>query len=286
MTPQTKRNVLGRGLAALLPERPEANNQTQGEYRYSRVEDIYPCPDQPRKKFLEEQLEQLAQSIRKVGVLQPLLVRPRPNGGVFLIAGERRWRAAQRAGLSELPVVIKDIAPDEAFERALIENIQRSDLNPIEEALAYQRLIDEFELTQDKIADRVGKSRSTVANSLRLLQLPTRVREMVENSQLSMGHARALLAVKTTNIEACAHQVVSKGLSVRDTERLARKDTIVKKSTPIAKTPVVRDLENRLTQSLGSQTFVSQNKRGKGGRIEIRYADLDDLDRLLEQLLK
>ena len=289
MTPQTKRNVLGRGLAALLPDQHPTNG-TQGEYVHAALEDIYPSPEQPRKRFDDENLEELAQSIRSVGILQPLVTRPRPTGGFYLIAGERRWRAAQRAGLRQVPILIKEVAENEAFERALIENLQRADLNPIEEALAYNRLAEEFHYTQQQIAERVGKNRSSVANSLRLLRLPHSIRAMVEDNRLTMGHARALLGLESpAAMEPLAQTLLAKRLSVRETEELIRqhsetKDTPQQPTTP-SKTPIVRDLENRLTQSLGSAVAIHQSKRGNGGRIEIRYTDLDHLDQLLERLL-
>ncbi len=299
--PTNKRRALGRGLSALLPNTPTpaaARTQQAAARTYFRapIEEVYPAPDQPRRRFAEEQLEQLAQSIRSVGIIQPLVVRTRSEadgGGWSLIAGERRWRAAQRAGLGDVPVVVLDVDSHEAFERALIENLQRADLNPIEEATAYLRLVESHSMTQEQVAERVGKDRSTVANSLRLLKLPDAVRHMVEEQQLSMGHARALLGLTTAgDMETVARTVVAKQLSVRATEALVRKrvrgdDGGARKQAGAApkKSAAVRDLENRLTRSLGAQISLSQNTKGKGGRIEIRYMDLDDLDRLLEKLL-
>jgi ParB family chromosome partitioning protein len=257
------------------------------------VEDVYPAPEQPRKRFGEEELEELASSIRSHGIIQPLVVRARPEGGYYLIAGERRWRAAQRAGLTEVPVVVHQLSSRDAFEAALIENIQRADLNPIEEAEAYARLVSEHGYTQEQVAERVGKERSTVANSLRLLKLPVSVRRQVEEGRLSMGHARALLALENQeDIEVMARMVAGKALSVRATEtavRLrARGAADAEKSAPAAppKSASVRDLETRLTKSLGAQVNMAEDRKGKGGTIEIRYADLDDLDRLLERFLR
>ncbi|MCP4445514.1 MAG: ParB/RepB/Spo0J family partition protein [Myxococcales bacterium] len=298
-----KRKALGRGLGALLPSTPAASKsastggaQTTGSVRTgdkrsyfkAQVEDIYPSPEQPRRRFDEKLLEELAQSIREHGVIQPLIVRERKEGGYYLIAGERRWRASQRAALLEIPIVVQDVSSQESFERAIVENVQRADLNAIEEAMAFQRLVDEFELTQEQIATKVGKERSTVANSLRLLKLPTPVRAMVEDGRIGMGHARALLGLgDATEIETCARAVATGGLSVRATEALIRKQQAPPKTTapPARKSASVRDVENRLTKSLGAQVSLAERKSGKGGLIEIKYADLDDLDRLLERLL-
>jgi ParB family transcriptional regulator, chromosome partitioning protein len=304
-----KRRALGRGLSALLPGTGaaraaaaspgvEAGNQHPRARHYFQagIEDIHPAPDQPRKRFAEAELEELAQSIRAHGIIQPLIVRARSDGGFVLIAGERRWRAAQRAGLPQVPVVVQDVSPRESFERALVENLQRSDLNPMEEAEAYARLVSEHGYTQEQVAERVGKERSTVANSLRLLKLPASVRQKVEEGALSMGHARALLALESVpDIEVVSRQVAARGLSVRATEALIRqrlkgdKGPGQGKSGPAAqpvKSASVRDVENRLTKSLGAQVNLTEDANGKGGTIEIRYADLDDLDRLLERLLR
>ena len=286
-----KPRALGRGLSALLPTTPAQESPTPPDSKYfsAAIEDVYPSPEQPRRRFAEAELAELAQSIRSVGVIQPLVVRKRPEGGYYLIAGERRWRASQRAGLHNVPVVVHEVSGEQAFERALIENVQRADLNPVEEALAYQRLCSEYGHTQEQVASRVGKDRSTVANSLRLLKLPPVVRSMVEENTISMGHARALLAFEdTADLVAAAKTVVKSKLSVRATEALARKKqapTSTKPTPPQDKTPIVRDLEERLTQALGAEVDVAQNKRGNGGCLQIRYRDLDHLDRLLEKLL-
>jgi ParB family transcriptional regulator, chromosome partitioning protein len=298
-----KRRALGRGLSALLPQAPAAATtaapRPQPEpvavkdrtYFVVGVEEIQPNPEQPRRIFAEAHLEELAASIRAHGVIQPLVVRTRPEGGFVLIAGERRWRASQRAGLLQIPVVVQDVAPREAFERALVENIQRADLNAMEEAEAYARLVTEHGLTQEQVAERVGKERSTVANSLRLLKLPVAVRHLVEEDKLSMGHARALLALPSpVDMEVVARQVVARGLSVRATEQTVRGKLGGARPAaappPPAKSASVRDVENRLTKSLGSPVALTEDRNGKGGAIEIRYADLDDLDRLLERLLR
>lgn len=302
MSPPGKRRALGRGLGALLPDsgslpppgsaQPSAaapSARTDKQYFQAAIEDVYPSPEQPRRRFEDTELEELAQSIRTYGVIQPLIVRTRSEGGYFLIAGERRWRASQRAGLERVPVVVQEVVAKEAFERALVENLQRSDLNPIEEAEAYRRLADEFQYTQEQVAERVGKERSTVTNALRLLRLPPRVRTMVEDRSLTNGHAKALLALDSpADIEAAARTIVAKKLSVRATEGLVQKhrrkdDTPAK--TPPKQSASVRDLQERLTRSLGAQVQIHEDKQGKGGRLEIRYIDLDDLDRLLAKLL-
>jgi len=294
-----KRRALGRGLSALLPSTPTAqpSNVTSlpRTYFQAPIEEIAPSPEQPRRRFGEAELEELAASIRAHGVIQPLIVRARPEGeGYFLIAGERRWRASQRAGLERVPVVVQNVDSEQAFERALVENLQRSDLNPIEEAEAYNRLTDEFGHTQEQIATRVGKERSSVANAMRLLKLPKSVRAMVEEGDLAMGHARALLSLKRVpEIETVARTVMAKGLSVRATEALVRTrvggESDKKKTPPARKSAAVRDLEDRLAKSLGAQVTLTEAKataKKRSGRIEIRYRDLDDLDRLLKRLLK
>ncbi len=313
-----KKRGLGRGLSALLPNTPPASSPAEAKsddksgpgqsggpgkngtgepargeavrgklLLSAEIEDVYPGPEQPRRRFDDQELEELAQSVRAHGIIMPLVVRPRPGGGYFLIAGERRWRAAQRAGLRQVPVVVQDVSPQAAFERALVENLQRSDLRPIEEAAAFQRLVDEFAMTQEQIADRVGKDRSTISNSMRLLKLPAHVREMVEERSLSMGHARALLALPSdAEIETCARAVVAKGLSVRATEALVRKAQrpAAEPAEPSAKSPSVRDLEERLTKALGAPVKVVQDGAAKG-HIEISYLSLDHLDQLLDKIL-
>lgn len=286
-----KKRGLGRGLSALLPTAAAQSPAVDRVRTYfaAQIEDVYPAPDQPRRRFPDAELEQLAVSIRAHGVIMPLVVRPRRDGGYTLIAGERRWRAAQRAGLHEVPVVIQDVDPREAFERALVENVQRQDLDPLEEAAAYHRLTTEFGLTQDAVAERVGKDRSTIANALRLLKLPAAVRELVEARKLTMGHARALLALASDHdMETCAREVIARGLSVRATEALVKKrqaGTPAAKPAAPAKSASVRDLEERLTRALGGPVTLTEDAPGKAGRIEIRYLDLDHLDRLLDRLL-
>ncbi len=304
-----KKRGLGRGLGALLPGGslsspsyiPVPSAPAQAEAPRSRVyfaagvEDLYPSPEQPRRKFDDAKLGELADSIKVHGIIVPLVVRPRPGGGYFLIAGERRWRAAQRAGLHEIPVVVQDVEEGEALERALVENLQRADLGPLEEAAAFQRLTDEFGLTQDEIGARIGKDRSTVANTMRLLKLPAGVRQLVEDEALTMGHARALLGLDTAEaIEIAARKVVAKGLSVRSTEELVKKSRDPEGARPrptptpapgSRKSASVRDLEERLTRSLGGPVTITEDEPGKAGHLEIRYMNLDHLERLLDKLL-
>lgn len=295
-TNDPKKRGLGRGLGALLPTAAApsaARTMPEGKRTYflAGIEQLYPSPEQPRRKFDEAQLAELVESIRTHGVIAPLVVRPRPNAeGYFLIAGERRWRAAQRAGLHEVPVVVQEVDTKGAFERALVDNLQRADLGPLEEAAAFQRLVDEFSMSHEQVAERIGKDRSTVANSIRLLKLPLPVRQLVEDQRLGMGHARALLGLdEPAAIEQAARIVVAKGLSVRATEELVKKQRSPAKAKPrkaaVQKTASVRDLEERLTRTLGGPVTITEDEPGKAGRIEIRYLSLDHLERLLDRLL-
>jgi len=293
-----KKRGLGRGLGALLPGGPSSSAMgtmpgvpaRQRTYFQAGIEELYPSPEQPRRRFDEAKLGELADSMKAHGIIVPLVVRPRPDGGYFLIAGERRWRAAQRAGLHEVPVVVQDVEEATALERALVENLQRADLGPLEEAAAYQRLVEEYSLTQDEIAERIGKDRSTIANAIRLLKLPAPVRQLVEDERLSMGHARALLGLEEpAAIERAARSVVDKQLSVRATEALVKKAKAPPGPERAAKVSIksasVRDLEERLTRSLGGPVTITEDEPGKAGRVEIRYMDLDHLERLLDRLL-
>lgn len=299
MSSDLKKRGLGRGLSALLPTAAAPSPVRMAPdksktYFSAQIEDVYPGPEQPRSNFDEAALLELAESIKVHGVIVPLVVRPRPEGGgYFLIAGERRWRASQRAGLHQVPVVVQEVDSQIAFERALVENLQRSDLGPIEEAVAFQRLCDEFGLTQEQVAERIGKDRSTVSNAIRLLKLPPPVRQMVEDDRLSMGHARALLGLEDSPaIERAARAVVDKALSVRATEALVKKlrtgepaDKAPKPRAPVQKSASVRDLEERLTKALGGPVTITEDEPGKAGRIEIKYLNLDHLDRVLDRLL-
>jgi ParB family chromosome partitioning protein len=284
--PETKRRALGRGLDALLPAAPPPSYGDKSVFACP-VEKIVPQKGQPRQRFDAQKLEELAVSIREHGLIEPLVVRRVPGADQFeLIAGERRWRALQRAGVREALVVVKDVSPEAAFELALIENVQREDLNAIELAEAYERLLRDHGYTQEALADRVGKDRTTVANVLRLLRLPARVRARVVSSQLSEGHARALLGAGDAGaIEQLAERVVHGGLSVRATEALVRAHAKAGAGHKDAhkKSPSVRDLEQRLGRALG--TKVEVRDRGNKGEVVIPYADLDALDRLIEKLL-
>jgi ParB family chromosome partitioning protein len=276
-----------------MPVRKEA--ATSGGESYGKgnvfecpIERIVPQKGQPRQHFDKERLEELAQSIREHGLIEPLVVRKRGES-YELIAGERRWRAAQRAGLREVLVVVRETSAKDAFELALIENIQREDLNAIEFSEALQRLIDEHGYTQESVAERVGKDRSTVANALRLLKLPERVRKMVIAGELTEGHGRALLGARDeASLAALSDKVVKGRLSVRQTEALVRADKRNGADNgagkgPTGKTPAVRDLELRLARALGTRCEVI-DKDGKG-HVAVHYSSLDELDRLIEVFL-
>jgi ParB family chromosome partitioning protein len=256
------------------------------------IEDIHPSAAQPRTLFDDARLDELAASIRTQGVIQPLIVRARTGGGYELIAGERRWRAAQRAGLHEVPAVVRDVAPTQAFEMALVENLQREDLNPLEEAAGYERLIAEFGYTQETLGDRVGKDRSTVANALRLLRLPEAVRTLVAEGRLSMGHARALLGLESAaSMERLARRSVAQDLSVRRVEEIVRREregvrTVARPATAAraAKSASARDLALRLSRAFGTRVEVVESEPTQG-HVAIHYHSLDQLDALLERLL-
>ncbi len=285
-----KKRALGRGLDALLPTKPPLPTAADRVYFVCSIEKIAPQRGQPRRHFEAKALGELAESIREHGVLEPLVVRRVATDRFEIIAGERRWRASQRAGLHEIPVVVKDATETEVFELALIENVQREDLNAVELAEALDRLVKEHGYTQEKLATRLGKDRSTISNSLRLLRLPARVRDKVLTGELSEGHARSLLGVPETNLEAIAERVLRERLSVRATEALVRtsraKPAAKGRGAPApaeGKTPAIRDLEAKLTRTLGTKVLVRDT--GNHGEIAIPYADLDALDRLLDKLL-
>lgn len=271
------KTALGKGLDALLPEKGE-------EIINLDITRIVPGEQQPRRVFNDRSLNELAQSIKEKGILQPIIVRRAGDGTFRIVAGERRWRAAAIAGLKKVPVIIKETAPSDSLEIALIENLQREDLNPIETAEAFQRLLKEFNLTQEELSAKVGKERATVANYLRLLRLPEEIKELINKGSLSMGHARALLSVEgRSNQIELARAIVTKGLSVREAESLAKRIGKPKRKTTHTRDPQIASLEERLKQSLG--TKVKIHHKGKRGRIEIEYYSLDDLDRLLEILI-
>jgi ParB family chromosome partitioning protein len=274
------KTALGRGLDALIPGK---GGQEIVEIDIARVA---AAAEQPRKVFRDETLRELAASIKEKGVLQPLIVA-REDGGTFrLIAGERRLRACQMAGLRKVPAIIRETDPEDALEIALIENIQREDLGPVETAQAFRRLMKQFGLTQEKLSEKVGKDRATVANYLRLLKLPEEIKALMNDGRLSMGHARAILSLEggPAQMEA-ARKIVGRGLSVREAEALAKRGAkparAVRKKRP---DPQIASLEDRLKRSLG--TKVSIKHAGKRGRIEIEYYSLEELDRLLDLLLQ
>jgi ParB family chromosome partitioning protein len=272
------KTALGKGLNALIPEKGE-------EVLYLDIDRIMPGKQQPRRVFHEESLKELAASIKEKGVLQPVIVSRTGDGTFNLIAGERRWRASVLAGLKKMPALIKNVAPKDSLEIALIENIQREDLNPIETAEAFHRLLRDFNLTQEDLSSRVGKERATVANYLRLLKLPDEIKTMLYNNSLSMGHAKALLAVegKTHQVEV-ARRIAKDGLSVRDAERLAKKGLRPAKPEGSRKDAQIASLEEKLIRQLGTKVRIV-HKGKKGGKIEIEYYSLDELDRLLEILM-
>lgn len=279
-----KKKRLGRGLDGLLPAaRPKATSSVPSST--ARIEELHPNRDQPRTRFQDDALDELARSIGEHGVLEPILVRPRKAGGFEIIAGERRWRAAQRAGLKEVPIFVRDLSDEAAFEAALVENLQREDLNPIETARAFQRLVDEFGHTQEQIADRIGKDRSSISNSLRLLKLPDTILDLLQDGELSEGHGRALLAAGSvdTMIEL-ARATIAHKLSVREVERRARADGGKKKKKKTKKSANVRDLEKKLSTSLGTTVTVDA-ARGEKGKIVIPYHSYDHLDELLTKLV-
>ncbi len=281
-----KKSGLGRGLDALFTDNAVENLGAGVTPVTLRLTEIEPNREQPRKTFDQKALNELADSISRNGVLQPLLVRPMPDGSYQLVAGERRWRASRIAGLSEVPVVIKELSDEQAMEIALIENLQREDLNPIEEAEGLQLLIDRYNLTQEEAANRVGRSRPAIANSLRLLNLPEEIRDLTRDGKLSAGHARALLSVqKTADMLALAEEIQKKDLSVRDVERLAKAGTKAKTAKPTQrkqKDTFFSEVELALTESLGRKVKVVSGK--KGGVLEIEFFGKEDLQKLASQL--
>ncbi len=298
-----KRGGLGKGLDSLIPDNgkvPESGRKTKvvekviekivekpSEVKL-KINQIEPNREQPRKKFDEQALEELADSIRQFGILQPLIVQEKEKY-YEIIAGERRWRAAKLVGLKEIPVVIRKMSEQEMVEISLIENIQRENLNPIEEAAAYKRLLEEFHLTQEEIAERVAKSRTAVTNSMRLLKLDERVQQMVVDEMLSTGHARALLAVEDPELQfQTANKIYNERLSVREVEKLVKnigKEKSSKKEKNFQQEAVFQDLEEKMKVSLGTKVSINR-KDDKKGRIEIEYYSMEELERLMEILIK
>lgn len=285
-----QKRALGRGLSALLPSAQvakEAPPAKGGGVAKLPIESIKRDGHQPRKLFDEAQLKQLADSIKVQGILQPVLVR-KDGSGYRLIAGERRWRAAQLAGLKEIPAIVREVTERESFELALVENLQRADLNPVEEAEGYKRLVDEFRLTQDQVAQKVGKERSTVANALRLLALPDEVKTMLRDGTLDMGHARALLGVpRIPELVSLARQVADGKLSVRETERLVKgkKDSGGNDRKKPQQSREAKTLIEELQRRLGTKVRLKEKGGGKG-TLEIDYFSYVDLDRICNLIRK
>ncbi len=296
----SKRKSLGRGIGALIPGASAAvpantflKPSPEAEQRILMVpiEDLHRDEEQPRQNFAPDKLEELAASIRAQGIVQPILAR-REKNFYKIIAGERRWRAAQLAGLKEVPVLLRELSSKDAFVIALIENLQRTDLNPIEEAMGYRRLMDEHGLTQEAVAERVGKDRSSIANALRLLHLPESVKDALIAENLNMGHARALLGLADEEqIAQAALQVIQRHLSVRATEQLVRslknkgKDTDRKiRQGGREESPQIRSLTEQLQRALGTKVRINEGPSGQG-QIEIQYFSYDDLERILDHLI-
>ena len=303
-----KKSGLGRGLDALFPEKTvqskpktvktvkeekkvavdtkkSSQQETSNGERMIKISMIEPNREQPRKKFDEDALQELSESIKQYGILQPLLVSDKKDY-YEIVAGERRWRAAKMAGLKEVPVVVKEFSTQEIVEISLIENIQREDLNPVEEAMAYKRLIDEFHLKQDEIAERVSKSRTAVTNSMRLLKLDSRVQQMMVDEMISAGHARAILAISDPEQQYnAAMKVFDEKLSVRETEKLVKCFLTPTKKKPVVSNPtedaIYESLEEKMKGITGTRVFIHRKKNNKG-KIEIEYYSRDDLDRIID----
>lgn len=290
-----RKRGLGRGLSALMSDVAESEAVASGGAasadRRVPIEQISPNPDQPRKRFADDDLEDLANSIREKGVIQPLIVREVASDQFEIVAGERRWRAAQQAKLHDLPVIVREFTDVEVLEVAIIENIQRADLNPVEEAAGYRQLMDRFGHTQEKMAEALGKSRSHIANLLRLLNLPDAVLEMVRAGDLSAGHARALVTVDDPL--ALAKQIVKGGLSVRAAEALVKKETDSKhekylgekkKPSPAGKDADTKALEGDLSANLGMKVSLAHKPGQESGQLVVQYKNLEELDELCRLL--
>lgn len=284
MTQAQAKRRLGRGLAALIGDdtTEEAVVQDIRALKHVPVELLFPNPHNPRKRFAEEDIDTLAQSLRQKGLLQPLVVRPRASGGYEIVAGERRWRASQRAGLHELPVLVRELDDKDTLEIALIENIQRSDLNPLEEARAYRQLIEQYGHTQQQLADTIGKSRSHVANTMRLLTLPEATQRQIEDGSLTAGHARALIA--TDAPEDLADKIINLKMTVRQAEDMARGRASTARGS-VAKDADTRKLERELSDVLGLGVSIKWKDK-TGGKMEITYKTLEQLDELIRVLGK
>lgn len=272
-----ERKALGRGLSALIPEQSE---EREGKILYVPISKVKTNPFQPRERFDSKKLDDLISSIKEKGVLQPVMARDK-NGEYELIAGERRLRAAHALGIEEIPVIVKNVSDADALELSLIENIQREELNPIEEAKAFKRLMDEFGFSQEEVAQAVGKDRATVANTLRLLALPKRAQDMVSGGEISMGHAKALLSLSGEHaILKFANSIITKGLSVRETENAVsrKKGVSAQAEVPAAKDHKIMFFEEELQRTLGTKVAIKHGK--KRGEIRVDYYSLDDLERI------
>lgn len=283
------RKALGRGLSALLGEETTSDNKQ--ELFDIDVELIEPNPEQPRSRFTEENLEELAQSIRVNGIIQPIVVRRR-GGKYQIVAGERRWRAAQRAGIDKIPSIIKEVSDDKLLELALIENIQRHELNAIEEAKAYRKLVENLGLTQEMIAERVGKNRTVITTHLRLLKLPEDIQALVEEEKITAGHARALLMTDSEELQKeIANKIIELTLSVRDTEKAIkrvkknRSPITVNKEVSVESDANIKSAELKLKRFLSTNVKIIHDEKEKSGKIEIEYYNVDDLDRIYNLLL-
>ena len=281
-----KRPALGKGLGALIPD---IEKEDRKNFFSCGIEEITPSRYQPRKGFDEGKLTELANSIKEKGIIEPLIVR-KTDGGYELIVGERRWRAAQRAGIKEVPVIVRDVTTAEAMELALIENLQREDLNSIEEAEAYKRLMEEFHYTQEELARRIGKDRTTVANAVRLLKLPEEVKDSLADESISSGHARAFLTLDTAEEQRTAcREVIKKGLSVRETERLVKRLSLQESKGEMdvklarEEDPHLGYLEETLKKFLGTQVRIPRKERK--GKIEIEFYSEEDLERIIERIM-
>ena len=284
---QPQKRRLGRGLAALIGDdaTEEGVVQDMRSLRHVPIELLHANPNNPRKHFAEEDLNSLADSLKSKGLLQPLVVRPKPDGSFEIVAGERRWRASQRAGLHDLPVLIRELDDKETLEIALIENIQRSDLNPLEEARAYRQLMEQYEYTQQALADSIGKSRSHIANTMRLLNLPDATQKQIEDGSLTAGHARALIA--TDSPEELADKIIKLNLSVRQAEDLAREQAPAGRRKPVSasveKDADTRAIEKQLSHVMGLAVAI-KHKDKLGGQVVISYKTLDQLDEVIKKL--
>ncbi len=273
-----KERGLGRGLEALFSVEEDSAGTPIAEIE---IKLIHPHGNQPRKNFDPERLEELAGSIREHGILQPILLRPIDNG-YEIVAGERRWRAAQMAGLDKLPALVREMGDAEVAEISLIENLQRDDLSVIEEAMAYQEMIEKYNYTQEMLAGKIGRSRTHITNTMRLMSLPPQVIELIESKKIAPGHARALLGLSSTHAQVKAAQNIARGkLSVRQTEEIVKseKDTTQKGTN---KPPEIADLEERLQKHFGTRAEI--NRKGQGGKVEISYYNEEDLERIMELL--